>query len=160
MQYLKYYFTIRDFLFLNSATSSINFEEHIQTHIKPQLVHRFLLEKPADEYIFKFKREYWTDEKISNQCNDDFYFPPYNPDKPNERLTYSELVNQLKTYKPFDLVLVSMTKEEYIAESKAMEDLESFYGCDLSNIDDDEKQELMHKMMNYKYEHIYGKKRD
>lgn len=150
MNKLKYTFTIREFLSLNSATELTKFEEVIQNYIKPNLMQRLLNEQGnKNEFILKFKREYWDEKRINNQCNEEFYFPPYNPDKPNDKLTYSELIEQIKTSKPFDLVLVSMTKDEYLEELKLEQKLEDFYGIKLDNINDEEKFELLQKMRIY-----------
>ena len=123
MKYVKYYFTIRDFEFFNSGNEKGKYdleEQYLFTAIKRNLINKAVDEKEFNEdnknYIIEFKREYWTDQKIRKIVLDDPFLLQYSPSDPV--LSINEKFEKIKSWKPFDLVLILKTEEEFYEECK------------------------------------------
>ena len=121
MKYVKFYFTIRDFEFLELDTekgkSVLN--EQFLPAIRRDLINKALNEKEFDEdnknYIIEFKREYWTDQKIRKLVLED---PFLLQSSSGPYLSINEKFEKIKSWKPFDLVLILKTEEEFYEECR------------------------------------------
>lgn len=122
MKYVKFYFTIRDFEFLELDTEKGKgvLNEQFLPAIRRDLINKALNEKEFDEdnknYIIEFKREYWTDQKIRKLVLDDPFLLQYSPSDPV--LSINEKFEKIKSWKPFDLVLILKTEEEFYEECR------------------------------------------
>lgn len=121
MKYVKYYFTIRDFEFLELDTEKGKgvLNEQFLPAIRRDLINKALNEKEFDEdnknYIIEFKREYWTDQKIRKLVLED----PLLLQSPSDPvLSINEKFEKIKSWKPFDLVLILKTEEEFYEECR------------------------------------------
>ena len=122
MKYVKFYFTIRNFEFLELDTEKGKgvLNEQFLPAIRRDLINKAFNEKEFDEdnknYIIEFKREYWTDQKIRKLVLDDPFLLQYTPSDPV--LSINEKFEKIKSWKPFDLVLILKTEEEFYEECR------------------------------------------
>lgn len=121
MKYVKHYFIIRDFQFFNSDTEEEkrNFEEKCLPYIKRTLIDKAMDEKEFTEdnrnFIFEFKREYWSDQRIKKMVIEDPFLLQSSSDP---YLSIDKKIEKIKSWKPFDLVLILKTEEEFYEECR------------------------------------------
>lgn len=121
MKYVKHYFTMHDFEFfeLNTEKGKLNFEEEFLPYIKRGLVNKAVEEKEFIEdnktFIFEFKREYWADQRIKKMVIED---PFLLQSSSGPYLSINEKFEKIKSWKPFDLVLILKTEEEFYEECR------------------------------------------
>lgn len=119
MKYVKHYFTIHDFKFFNLdyKEGKVAFEEYALPSIKRNLINKAIEEKEFIEdnktFIFEFKREYWTDQRIKKMVIED---PFLLQSSSGPYLSINEKFEKIKSWKPFDLVLILKTEEEFYEE--------------------------------------------
>ena len=119
MKYVKHYFTLQNFKFFNSDTEEgkRNFEEKCLPYIKRTLIDKAMDEKEFAEdnrnFIFEFKREYWSDERIKKMLIEDPFLLQSSSDP---YLSINKKIEEIKSWKPFDLVLILKTEEEFYEE--------------------------------------------
>ena len=136
--------------------------ENLFKNIKIRIAQQFFNEENEwyKNYIIEFKKKYWDDFKIQKMVDNTveicsgfyrFYGSKY--------LCREEVVDKVKALKPFDVLLVAKTREEYEIEQKQNEIIESCTGKDANGLSDEERNKLLEEVFKihpmYKYSFLF-----
>ncbi len=102
-------------------------------------------------YIIEFKKKYWNDDKIqyvidntTEICSGFYRFFG------EKYLCRKEIVDKVKALKPFDVLLVAKTKEEYELEQKQNKIIKEYTGKDAEGLPDEERNQLIEEIFRLK----------
>ena len=132
--------------------------ENFFKNVKVRIAQQFFNEENEwnKNYILEFKKRYWDDNKIQSIVDNTteicsgfyrFYGSKY--------LCREEVIDKIKALKPFDILLVAKTKEEYELEQKQNKVIEEYTGKNAEGLPDEERKELieelfrLHPMLKY-----------
>ena len=162
MKYVKHYFCVYDFKHfdLTTAQGVTEFEQNFLPRVKYGLIAKAMEENTFNQddknYIFSFERDYWNDDKIQEEVDTHLYVLSGMYKAPNCELYYTarkEAVELLKSWKPFDLVLVIKSEEELQNEWEYDKMIERNYGITVKGLSRKEKNEMVRKMQEF---HLKG----
>ena len=127
--------------------------ENFFKNVKVRIAQQFFNEENEwyKNYIIEFKKKYWNDNKIqyvidntTEICSGFYRFLG------NKYLCRKEIVDKVTALKPFDVLLVAKTKEEYELEQKQNKIIEEYTGKDAEGLPDEERNKLLEEMFRLK----------
>lgn len=122
-------------------------------NVKVRMAQQFFNEESEwyKNYIIEFKKKYWNDVKIQYMidntteiCSGFYRFLG------EKYLCRKEIVDKVKALKPFDVLLVAKTKEEYELEQKQNKVIKEYTGKEADGLSDEERNQLIKEMFEIK----------